>query len=90
MKFGLMVVLWSLLLLVIIPSCGKKVDKICIKGKARLHQKVATWGYPGEIIMEPGDRVLARECSEFMRKVTLRNQYDAIRDYVGPPLRDWL
>lgn len=71
-----------------VPSCGKKIDKLCVRGKSRVHQNIAVWKYPGELLMRPGDRIVARECSEFMRKFTFRNKYEALRDRGYIP--DWL
>lgn len=88
LKKFLVVTLWLFLLGISVPSCGKKIDKMCVKGKARIHQKVATWGFPGEEVIEPGDRIIRRECSEFMRKITFRNNYDTLRDNGYIP--DWL
>lgn len=87
-KKSIVVSLWVFFLGIAVPSCGKKVDKLCVRGKARIHQNIATWGYPGEMMLRPGDRLIARECSELMRTLTFRDQYDVLRDNGYIP--DWM
>jgi len=82
MKFTFMVISWLLLWAVFIPSCGKAVDKICIKGKSKGDNVVWIQGLnPPYVLMRDGDRILRADCSEFMRRVTLRNQYETFLDY---------
>ena len=71
-----LVVLW-----VAWNMAGKEFDRHCIKGKVLDHQVIAVQKYPGTIIAGPGDRILRGSCSELARKLTLRNQYEAVLDY---------
>ena len=64
-------------------SVGKQFDKYCIKGKVLEHQIIAVQKYPGTIVAGPGDRILRGGCSDLVRKLTLRNQYEAVLDFIG-------
>jgi len=92
MKKAFAVVLLVLLWTIAIPSCGKRVDKLCIKGKAKGESAVWIQGLnPPYVIMKDGDRILRKECSELIRSLTFRNQYDQIRDFAELHLGiDWL
>lgn len=84
MKFGFMMLLWSFLLLVAIPSCGKKVDKACVKGKSRSDQVILVQGQnPRVVIAQTGDRIVRAQCSELLRSITFRNQYEKIIDQIN-------
>ena len=80
MKLVYAIVLWLLLWTIFIPSCGKKVDKICVRGKVARDQVIAIQGHPGQVLVKPGDRIVLGYCSELMRKITFRNEYEAILD----------
>jgi len=79
MKFVFTVLLWLFLLLVSIPSCGKKVDKLCVKGKSREDQILLVQGQnPRVVIVQTGDRIVRAQCSELIRDVTFRGTYEKI------------
>lgn len=91
MKYGLAAALWLFLLLVGIPSCGKKVDKLCVKGKAREDQVLLVQGQnPRVVIAQTGDRIVRAQCSELMRTVTFRDEHDALVDASRSIFGDWL
>jgi len=81
MKYVVAVLAWIFLYTVAIPSCGKKIDRVCVKGKVAREQVISTQGHPGSVLAEFGDRIVLRECSEIMRKLTFRNQYEAVLGY---------
>jgi len=78
-KLIFILLMWTM----VIPFCGDAVDSYCIKGKCKYSQNLKIKGMnPTEITCEEGDRVLKRQCSEFMRSVTFRNQYEAVLDWL--------
>lgn len=73
--FVLVLLVW----MVGIPFCGDTIDSYCIKGKCKYNQKLYIKGVnPTETICEEGDRILKKQCSELMRSLTFRNQYEVI------------
>ena len=79
MKFVFTALLWLFLLLVAVPSCGKKVDKLCVKGKSREDQVLLVQGQnPRVVIAQTGDRIVRAQCSEMLRTITFRDTYEKI------------
>lgn len=86
MKFIFMIILWVVLLGIFVPSCGKKVDKLCVKGKAKQEYIIKIQGQnPKVAIMDPGDRIVRKECSEILRSVTFRDTYEKILNSFDRP-----
>ena len=80
--------LWSLLLLFFIPNCGDRFDKICVKGKSRYKQTLFVKGNnPVIIYVYEDDRIIKKECSEFLKNITFRETYEEsmnwLEDYFG-------
>jgi len=92
MKTVYVVLLWLFLGIIVVPYCGRAVDKVCIKGKAKGENAVWIQGLnPPYVVMKDGDRILRKECSELMRTITFRDTYDKIRGFAEYHLGiDWL
>ena len=86
MKFIFTALLWLFLLSIAIPSCGRKVDKLCVKGKSREDQVLLVQGQnPRVVIVQTGDRIVRAQCSEMLRSITFREPYERIFNYFNRP-----